>query len=86
MFLTSPHAFLFGYFRLALYLLRTVEACLSLLVVFLLLCRQLRPVLACGGFYACLRLFCFVSLRLNVLLLLAGAHSCVLRRSRLLYS
>jgi hypothetical protein len=36
--------------------------------------RQLYPVLACGGSYACLCSYCFALLRLTVLLLLIGAH------------
>jgi hypothetical protein len=51
---------------LALLLLRALDACPSLLLVFLLGCRQLCLVLACGCSYACLCSFCFASLRLTV--------------------
>jgi hypothetical protein len=57
MSLASPHAYMFGYLALALLFLCALDACLDLLLLFLLGCRQLCPVLACGGSYACLRSF-----------------------------
>jgi hypothetical protein len=62
----SPHACLFGYLPLTMLLLRALNACISLLLLIFLGCRQFCPVCLCS--------FCFASLWLTVLPLLVGAQ------------